>query len=217
MKKYIKTVDDIAEELAHGLKQCNIIHVTMYLHPILYVDSQEITGSISWNKDDRRYHTDVNPYRVINGSLSEYGEELEPPIQWEYDHFVQDCVDLVEALGFTIIERYTSTTSNKSEYLLLFGMKDKPYGLIVYDLRISDHPFDASFPEELKDKALEYLTMNKVLDETATKAGINFQVEKVTVGVVQRDSWDRALNRLFDRLKRMKKSIQRQQKITELE
>lgn len=187
----------------------------MYLHPIIYVDSEEITASISWNKDDRRYHTDVNPYRVINGPLSAYGEELETPIKEEYDAFIEDCANLVEKMGFTIIDRYRSTDSEKSEYLILFGMKDKPYGLIVYDLRISDHPFDAMFPEELKDKALQYLTMNKVLDETATKAGINFQVEKVTVGTVKRDSWDRALNRLFDRLKRMKVSIRRQQKIDE--
>jgi len=214
MKKYIKddTLEVSLDSLTKGLSKYNIIYITMYLHPIIYVDSQEITGSISWKKNDRRYHTDVNPSRVINGPLSGYGEELESPIKEEYQSFVDDCVDLVNTLGFRIISRYTSTDSKKSEYLILFGMDDDPCGLIVYDFRISDHPFDAEFPEELKDKALEYLKMEKILDGSATKAGIDFQIEKVTVGSVKNDTWDRALNRAFQRLKRMKNSIKRKQK-----
>ena len=86
-------------------------------------------------------------------------------------------------------------------------MKDKPCGTLVYELRLSNHPFDATFPEELKDAALQYLKINNILDGTATKAGIDFQIEKVTVGSVQNDSWERAFNRLYIRLKQIKNKI----------
>ena len=149
----------------------------------------------------------MNPDRRINGPLSDYGQELEPPIKDEYDKFVDDCIWLVKELGFTVIKRFRSTDSEKSEYVILFGIDNTPCGSIVYDLRISDHPLDATFPEELKDEALAFLQMKKVLDESATKAGINFRVEKVTVGSVANDSWDRAFDRLFNKLKLMKKRI----------
>jgi len=74
---------------------------------------------------------------------------------------------------------------------------------LVYDLRISDHPLDVTFPEEWKDYALDYLKMNNVLDGTATKAGIDFSVEKIVVGGHALDTWDKAFNRLYLVLKKM--------------
>lgn len=212
MKRYIKSTSATLEELSQDINPDNIIHITMYLHPTIFADSQVVTAAISYDENNKRYHTDVNPSRVINGPLPEYGEELETPIRQEYDAFIEDCVELVDMFGFTIIARNRSEDSGKSEYLLLFGMKDKPCGLIVYDLRLSDHPFDATFPEEFKEKAMEYLTMNKILDDSASRAGINFEVEKVTIGAVNNDTWDKALNRLFLRLKRMRNKIQQKQK-----
>ena len=50
--------------------------------------------------------------------------------------------------------------------------------------------------------------MNKILDGTATKAGIDFQIEKITVDSVKYDTWDRALNRLYNLLRTMKKKVQ---------
>ena len=43
--------------------------------------------------------------------------------------------------------------------------------------------------------------------ETANKAGIDFAVEKVTVGSVNEDSWDKAFNRLYRKLKDMRNTI----------
>lgn len=184
-----------------------VIHVVMYLRPEIYMNSALVTASVNYDAKSRKYHTDVNPNRRINGPLSDYGQELEPPIKEEYDKFIDDCVWLVEELGFTVIKRFRSTDSEKSEYIILFGIDNQPCGLMVYDLRISDHPLDATFPEEFKDEALEFLEMQKVLNESATKAGINFRVEKVTVGSVANDSWDRAFDRLFNKLKQMKRRI----------
>lgn len=198
-------------------QQDNTIHVTMYLYPMIYsyfeeivenASPEEITSAVSFNELDRRYHTDINPSRIINGPLSSYGEELENPIKYEYDGFKEDCVWLIKEVGFTIIDRHTSTSSEKSEYVVVFGIDDTPCGSLVYDIRISDHPFDAKFPEELKDKALEYLKMENILDGTASKVGIDFSVEKVTVGSVKDDTWDRAFNRLYDLLKRLRNKVQ---------
>lgn len=199
MKKEIRSAESHLTIL-NSISPDHIVRITMYLHPIIYSDSQVIEGAIYTDKKGKR-HTDVNPYREINGPLSKYGDELEPPIEDEYNSFVEDCVQLVKAYGFTIITRYRSQDSKKSEYIVVFGIDDTPYGAIVYDLRISDHPFDATFPEELKEYVLKYLQMNKVLDESATAAGINFSIEKVTVGTTQNDRWDRAFNRLDRKLR----------------
>lgn len=182
------------------------IEVVMYLHPIIY-DSSDIFGAVEFNEGDKRYHTDINPSRVINGPLSGPGEELENPIKEEWDSFIEDCKFIIRETGFTIIESERSQESNKSEYVLMYGIENAPCGTIVFDLRISDHPFDATFPEEYKDKAIEYLKDNKILDGEATQAGIDFQVEKVIVGAVREDSWDRAINRLYDLLKRLRRKI----------
>lgn len=209
MKKEIKSKTSILNSIV----QDNIITITMYLHPIIYSDSEiveEVIEGTIYTDRKGKYHTDVNPYREINGPLSEYGEELEPPISDEYNSFVSDCRQLVEAYGFTVIKQYRSEDSKKSEYIIVFGVDNTPYGAVVYDLRISAHPFDATFPEELKDYVLNYLQMNKILDESATKAGINFSIEKVTVGSVKHDTWDRAFNRLDRKLRNMRNSIKKQ-------
>ena len=194
----------------------NVINVTMYLYPEIYSDFKDVINTVtidvveaaaSFDEVKKRYHTDVNPARIINGPLSDYGQDLENPIKGEYEEFKRDCLWLVKELGFTVIKQQTSTSSKKSEYIILFGIDDTPCGTLVYDLRISDHPFDAKFPEELKDAALEYLKMNNVLKGNATKAGIDFVVEKITVGTSRSDTWDKAYNRLYILLKRMKKDV----------
>lgn len=182
------------------------IYITMYLYPIIYSDIA-ICAAASYDPKDRKYHTDVNPSRIINGPLSGPGEELEPPLSDEWETFISDCKWLVTELGFKIITTNRSDDSEKSEYVITYGIDDTPCGTIVYDLRLSDHPFDATFPEELKDEVLKYLKINTILDGTATKEGIDFQVEKVTVGTVHNDSWDRAFNRLYLKLKEMRRKV----------
>jgi len=197
MKRYI-----------HASSDLETIHVTMYLHPIIYAGSQVITSAVKVGPKKGEYHTDVAPDRVINGPLSEYGEELQSPLKEEYESFIEDCLWLVKEMGFIIINTHQSVDSKKSEYVIVYGLKNKPCGSIVYDLRLSDHPFDATFPEECKEEALEYLKINKILDGSATEAGIDFSVEKVTVGSVKFDTWDRAFQRLYAKLKIMAKRIQ---------
>lgn len=189
------------------------IRVTMYLHPIIYSDSV-IFSSVAYNKSEHRYHTDVNPDRIINGPLSSYGEDLVSPIKEEWESFIGDCKWLVEEYGFTIISTNWSVDSKKSEYIILFGIEGRPCGTLVYDLRLSDHPFDAVFPDEYKSDALDYLKMNKIIDGSATEAGIEFQIEQILVGHHKDDTWDKAFTRLGILLRRMKAKVIQKWKAT---
>ena len=65
-------------------------------------------------------------------------------------------------------------------------------------LRVSDNPFNATFPEEYKEKVLEYLNENSILDGTATKASIDFQVEKVVVAATTLAFWSDAMLQLYN-------------------
>lgn len=197
--KISKSNEDLTSE--------NTIKVVMYLHPIVYETSEAILGSVSYDSKEHRYHTDINPFRVINGPLSEYGEELQSPIKEEYEEFLNDCLWLIKEVGFTVIKKTRSNDSKKSEYVVVYGIDDTPCGTLIYDLRISDHPFDATFPEELKNEVIEYLNINKILDGSAAKVGIDFQVEKITVGTVKDDTWDRAFYRLYKKLKEIRRKV----------
>lgn len=184
------------------------IHIQMFIKPIFYEDSR-IASSVEFDKHTKKWVSDNNPSRIINDALSGPGEELGSPISEEYDRFIDDCKFIIEQYGFTIIHSERSDTSNRSEYILMFGMKNKPYGRLVFDFRISDHALKGQqFPGSFKEKAKEYLTMNHILDGTAQEQGIDFQVDKVLVGNVQNDTWNRALNRLAARLKILKSKVQ---------
>ena len=155
MKKLVKQNIEQSQVSAE-----NTIHIVMYLYPIIYSDIS-IYATAGYSPDDKRYHTDINPARIINGPLSGPGEELEPPISEEWDGFIEDCKWLVKELGFTIIHSNRSDDSEKSEYVITYGVDKTPCGTIVYDLRLSDHPFDATFPDELKETAKSSHKRNK--------------------------------------------------------
>lgn len=185
------------------------INITMVIEPMFYENSQVFEALIYNPKNKSKpYRTTVNPSRIINGPLSRIGEELQSPIKEEYEEFIQDCRDLILDCGFTIIQQTHSQDSNKSEYFIIFGMNDRPYGRLVYNFRVSDHLFEGlSFPEEDKAKVVEYMKMNNILNGEATEAGIGFSIKQVLVGSVPDDTWDRARNRAYIQLKRMKTRI----------
>lgn len=188
----------------------DVIRITLYIKPIIYSVS-DIAASYSFNEKTKKYETGINKERIINGPLSNYGEFLVPPIADEFKEFQEDCLLLIQEYGFTVIDHYVSTDSKKSEYTIVYGTtkNGKPYGYLIFDIRVSDHPFDAKFPDELKPVVLEYLKMNKIIDGSATEAGIDFVVDKVTVGSVVDDTWDKAFNRLDDLLYKLKRRIRR--------
>lgn len=165
----------------------NRIQVTVYLHPLLYVDSEVFDSAL----------TDVNQNIFINPPLPGSGEELENPIKDEWGRFIKDCIFVTKEAGFNIINNEYDSESNKSEAVITYGIGNKPSGKIICNLRISDHPFDTAFPEEYKEKVQEYFTESSILDGTARKAGIDFQVEKVIVNHMKTDSWLNGLNKLY--------------------
>lgn len=165
----------------------NRIQVTVQLHPLLYVDSEVFDSAL----------TDVNQNIFINPPLPGLGEELENPIKDEWERFIKDCIYVTKEAGFNIIKNEYDSESNKSEAVITYGIGNNPDGKIICNLRISEHPFDAIFPEEYKAKVQEYLKESSILDGTARKAGIDFQVEKVIVDGIETDSWLNGFNKLY--------------------
>ena len=91
---------------------------------------------------------------------------------------------------------------------MLIGIGDKPCGRFVIDFRVSDHVLDKyHFPDDWKKEALKYLKINNIVNDEASEAGIDFKIDQVVVGQVKSDTWDRALNRLYARLKQLKAKI----------
>ena len=117
----------------------NRIQVTVYLYPLLYVDSEVFDSAL----------TDVNQTIFINPPLPGLGEELENPIKDEWERFIKDCVFVTKEAGFTIINNEYDSESNKSEAVITYGVGTKPSGTIICNLRISEQ---RRFPKNIKRK-----------------------------------------------------------------
>lgn len=105
---------------------------------------------------------------------------------------------MIKEAGFTIIKSEQNNAAKKSEHVITYGLENSPCGTIVCNLRVSEHPFNDSFPEEYKEKVQEYLKENNILDGTAREAGVDFQVEKVTIDDIKIDSWCDVMTKLYE-------------------
>ena len=153
------------------------LQVTIYLYPILYEDT-----------------------KIINGYLRDFGEELEPPIIEFWESVIRDCKFVTQAAGFTV-KRTNNNELMKPEVVLSFCKDPVVHGTMTVKLRVSDNPFDATFPESYKEKVLGYLNENSILDGTATKAGMDFQVEKVIAAGETLHFWSDAMYHLYNVMK----------------
>ena len=150
------------------------LQVTIYLYPILYEDT-----------------------KIINGYLPDFGEELESPIKECWESFIKDCKFVIQEAGFTV-KSINNKELMKPEVVLSYCKDHVVYGTMTVKLRVSDNPFDATFPEAYKEKVLEYLNENSILDGTATKAGMDFQVEKVIAAGETLVYWYDAMYHLYN-------------------
>ncbi len=153
------------------------LQVTIYLYPILYEDT-----------------------KIINGYLPNFGEELESPIKECWESFIKDCKFVIQEAGFTV-KSINNNELVKPEVVLSYCKGHVVYGSMTVNLRISDDPFDSTFPEVYKEKVLGYLNENSILDGTAAKAGIDFQVEKVVAAGVTLPFWSDAMYHLYNVMK----------------
>ena len=153
------------------------LQVTIYLYPILYEST-----------------------KIINGYLPDFGEELENPIKECWESIINDCKFVIQEAGFTV-KSINNNELMKPEVVLTYCKDQVVYGSMTVNLRISDNPFDATFPEAYKEKVLEYLNENSILDGTATKADIDFQVEKVVVAGVTLPFWSDTMLQLYYAMK----------------
>lgn len=153
------------------------LQVIIYLYPILYEGT-----------------------KIINGFSTYFGEELENPIKECWASFIKDCRFVIQEAGFTV----KSTNNNelmKPEVVLSYCKDHVVYGTMTVKLRVSDNRFDATFPEACKEIFLKYLNENSILDGTAAKAGIDFQVEKVVAAGVTLPFWSDAMYHLYNVMK----------------
>ena len=58
------------------------ITVSLEIAPVIYEDIME---AVSYDPKNRKYHTDINPDRIINGPLSEKHQILQQPVKDELD------------------------------------------------------------------------------------------------------------------------------------
>lgn len=103
------TANSKLKSMLLNISEENILYVTIYLRPEIYANSEVVLGAVEFDNIRKKYQTDVNPERRINGPLSDYGEELEPPIRDEYNAFVEDCKWLIDNSGFVILKQMTSS------------------------------------------------------------------------------------------------------------
>lgn len=170
----------------------NQLHITMCLHPLIYINS-EVLGSAETDV------TDVTPDNMyINPPLPGDGEELETPIKDEWKSFIRDCKFVIKEAGYSIIKSEQNNATKKSEYVITYGLGNITCGTVVCNLQVSENPFDAAFPEEYKEKVQEYLKENNILDGIAREAGIDFQVEQVTIDDIKISSWCDTITELYE-------------------
>lgn len=161
----------------------NAIHITVYLHPLLYSDSEVFGGYIFEEEKLKAGSNSISTFKgYVNAPLDCEGELLENPISEAWEHYIKDLKWYIETFNFRIISCKRNDDSDISEYVIVFGTEEADYTeTVVCDLKLSDNPFDEDFPDIFKNKVLNYLTIDKILDGTARNGGIDFQVERTTV------------------------------------
>ena len=201
MKLYVKSSE---EELYK-------LYITIELTPELE-DGKPVVATITY-KDSRRhtYTTDVNPDRLMNGPLSDPDQPLNAQLRAEYNEFLADCTRIIQYEGFEIITQYDSLDSKKSEYfVIVFGVDGKPYGEIIFNIRVSDHYLDKmKVPENVKQQAE---SDSRVTDNS--NGYIVWSLRNIVVGGVRNDTWQKALNRFTTALNSCRNDVRRRINIT---
>ena len=185
------------------LPERNTIQFTVYLHPIIYEDSKVMEG-VEYDKSLFRDMTERIPIKLINEPLSGPGEELENPITSTWNDFIRECEWYTKENGFTVLSEMRNKDSKIGKHVIEIGLENKQCGSIVCDLKVSDNPLSPDFPKKARDKVMEHLQMDRILDGSAFAMGIDFQVERVVVNGAVNDSFLRAIDCLDIQLQRMR-------------
>ena len=188
------------------LPERNTIQFTVYLHPIIYEDSKVMEG-VEYDKSLFRDMTERIPIKLINEPLSGPGEELENPITSTWNDFIRECEWYTKENGFTVLSEMRNKDSKIAKHVIEIGLENKQCGSIVCDLKVSDNPLSPDFPEKARDKVMEHLQMDRILDGSAFAMGIDFQVERVVVNGSENDCFLRGIDNLYIQLQRMSSAL----------
>ncbi len=173
--------------------------ISVYLKPLIYKNS-EILNGVLFDESAYKSIPESNAIYMLNAPSGD-GEELENPLECEFDSFAEDCKWLANEAGLTVTETERTAESDRILYTVTVGRSEAQYCSIYLEIKISGTPFDESFPEDYKATVLEHITPEKLLDGVTVAAGIDFQVAKVTVDKAEESSWWQSLDRIFDKLK----------------
>ena len=184
------------------LLEGNTIHFTVYLHPVIYEDSKVMEG-VEYDKSMFCDMTECIPIKLINEPLIGPGEELENPITSTWNDYIRECEWYVKETGFTVLSKTRNKDSKITKHVIEMGIENKQCGSIMCDLQMSNSPLFPHFPAEARDKVMQYLQIDRILDGSASDMGIDFQVERVVVNGVENDCFLRGLDSLFIYLQRM--------------
>lgn len=154
------------------------MHITMYLYPNIFLNSEVLS---SFEIDEKAIKTPdyFNTTRYVNGPLEKDSDEWSDPAnQWK--DFIKGILNCAEFSKFTQESFKRADDADKSRVEIKLSLKNEIDISIVLELRISDDPFDSTFPEEAKAEVLKSLAIPNVLSPNAGKVGV-FEIEKVIV------------------------------------
>ena len=154
------------------------MHITMYLYPNIFLNSEVLS---SFEIDEKAIKTPdyFNTTRYVNGPLEKDSDEWSDPAnQWK--DFIKGILNYAEYFKFTQESFKRADDADKSRVEIKLSLKNEIDISIVLELRISDDPFDSTFPEEAKAEVLKSLAIPNALSPNAGKVGV-FEIEKVIV------------------------------------
>ena len=157
------------------------IHLTMYLYPNIFLNSEVLS---SFEIEDRAIKEPdyFNTTRYVNGPLEKDSDEWSDPAnQWK--DFIKHILDYAEFFKFAQDTFERVDDDEKSHVEIKLNLNNEINFKIVLELRISDNPFDSTFPEEAKAEVLKHLAIPNVLSPNAGEVGV-FEIEKVIVDTV---------------------------------
>ena len=154
------------------------ICLTIYLYPNIFLNSN-VLSSFEIDEKSIKEPDYFNTTRYVNGPLEKDGEEWSDPAnQWK--DFIDWILDDADIFEFTQESFQRVDDADKSRVEIKLNLKNEIDISIVLELRISDDPFDSTFPEEAKEEVIKHLAITNILSPNAGEIGV-FEIEKITV------------------------------------
>jgi hypothetical protein len=173
------------------------INMTIYLYPNIFLNSN-VLSSFEIDEKSIKGSDCFNTTRYVNGPLEKDSDEWSDPAnQWK--DFIAHILDYATFFKFTQESFKRADDANKSRVEIKLSLKNEIDISIVLELRISDDPFDSTFPEEAKEEVLKHLAITNILSPNAGEIGV-FEIEKILVDSEMFRFYLDAVDHLFEKI-----------------